>query len=102
LHTHPRLDSIGIAGFSHDFGTLRGKGSAIADVFDFFSQLKLRFYEIVIFGLCGIFPILAHIPSPRRVLERKFSLTAEGISRELLDKTRKEKEGIVEGKGIIP
>jgi hypothetical protein len=54
---------------------------------------------MLIFGLGGVFPILAHIPSPRRVLERKFSSTAEGISRELLEKTRKEKEGTVEGKG---
>jgi hypothetical protein len=99
LHTHPRLDSIGIAGFSHDFGALRGKGSAIADVFNSFGLLKFTFFQLLVFGLGGVFPILAYIPSPRRLLEKKFSLTAEGISRELLEKTRKEKEGTVEGKG---
>jgi hypothetical protein len=99
LYTHPRLDSIGIAGFSHDFGALRGKGSAIAEVFDSFSQLKLTFFDTLTFVLGRMFPILAHIPNPRRILERKFSSTAEGISRELLEKTRKEKEGAVEGKG---
>lgn len=98
-HTHPRLDSIGIAGFSHDFGTLRGKGSAIADVFDCLSRLKPTFFQFLIFRLGGVFPILAHVPSPRKVLEQKFSSTAEGVSRELLEKTRMEKEGTVEGKG---
>ena len=98
-YTHPRLDSIGIAGFSHDFGALRGKGSVIADVFNSFSRLKPTLSQKLAFVLGGMFPFLAYLPSPRRVLERKFNSTAEGISRELLEKTRKEKEGTVEGKG---
>jgi hypothetical protein len=46
-----------------------------------------------------VLPFLAYIPSPRSILEQKFNSTAEDISKGLLEKTRKEKEGMVEGKG---
>jgi hypothetical protein len=88
-----------MAGFSHDFGTLRGKRSAIVEVFDSFSKLKFTIFDILIFILMESFPILARTPSPRNVLELKFNSTAEQISKELLERTRKEKEGTVHGKG---
>ena len=34
------LDSIGIAGFGHDFGALEGKKSTVEQVFDAFGTLK--------------------------------------------------------------
>jgi len=97
-HIHPRLDSIGIAGFSHDFGTLQGKHSIIAEVFDSLGKHKPTFFQIITFLLGPAFPILNRIPSPRRTLEKKFKLTADGISKDLLQRTRQEKEGAIEGK----
>ena len=88
-----RLDTIGIAGFSHDFGTLQGNNSAIAEVFESFGILKQTFFQIVLFILSAVFPILILTPSPRRNLVQKFSSNAEDISRQLLETTRKEKDG---------
>jgi hypothetical protein len=98
-HISLRLDSVGVAGFSHDFGTLQGKHSTIAEVFDSFGKLKPTFFQIMIFVLSVAFPIFARTPSPRKTLVKKFKLTTEEISRELLERTRKEKEGTAEGKG---
>jgi hypothetical protein len=89
IHLHHRLDSVGIAGFSHDFGTLHGKNSAIADVFDSIVKHKPTFFQTMIFIMGAAFPILAHTPSTRKRIIQKFRLTAEEISRELLERTRK-------------
>jgi hypothetical protein len=91
------LDTIGIAGFSHDFGTLQGNHSAIAEVFESFVMLKHTLFQIVVFILSTAFPILMRTPGPRRNLVQKFSSNAENISRQLLETTRKEKEGAGEG-----
>ena len=91
----PRLDSVGIAGFSHDFGSLRGKHSAVVEIFDSFGKLRPTFFQNVIFILNNAFPILAHIPNPRKALETKFKSISDEISRELLGRTKK--EGTIEG-----
>jgi len=96
-HKHPSLDSVGIAGFSHSFGTLEGKPSTIADIFDSFGKLKLTFFQILIFILGPVFPVLAHTPSSRRTLEARFNSASDEISRKLLERTRKTKEGTIEG-----
>jgi hypothetical protein len=95
---HPRLDSLGIAGFSHDFGTLQGKYSVVAEVLDSFGALKLSFVDIFKMMFSPVFPILTTIPTPRFNLFKKFKLTSKQISRELLERTRNEKKGDVEDK----
>jgi hypothetical protein len=94
-----RLDSVGIGGFSHDFGTLRGKRSGIAEVFDSFGKFKPTIFQILLLVFGTVFPILARIPTPRKNLVKKFKLTVEDISREILETTRREKEGIADGTG---
>lgn len=100
---HDRLDSIGIAGFSHNFQTLEGKHSAIGEVFNAMGNAKPSPMHLAIFILSGVFPsfakVLMSIPTARQALVAKFSDVAEKISGELLERTRKEKEMVEEGKG---
>jgi hypothetical protein len=91
------LDTIGIAGFSHDFGTLRGNSSAIAEVFDSIGRLKPSILHIIVVALGAALPVLARARTPRNSLLRKFKLNAEEIARELLERTAKEK-GATDGK----
>lgn len=95
---HVTLDSLGIAGFSHDFGTLQGKYSVVAEVLDSFGAIKLTFVDIFKLIFSPAFPILTTIPTPRFNLFKKFKLTSKEISRELLERTRKEKGGDIEDK----
>jgi len=88
---------VGIGGFSHDFRTLRGECSTITEIFECFGKLKPTVLQILLLVLSTAFPVLTHL-RPSKSLVRKFKLAAEEISMELLQKTRKEKEGIVEGK----
>lgn len=97
---HNRLDSIGIAGFSHNFQTLEGKKSAISEVFNAFGNIKPSPMQLATFILAGVFPsfarVLMGIPSARKTLVANFSDVTEVISRELLERSRKEKEMAVE------
>jgi hypothetical protein len=96
---HFRLDSVGTGGFSHDFGTLRGKHSTIAEVFNSLGKHKPTFFQSIMFLLSAVLPILARMPSPRRTLEKQFNSAAEKISRELLQKSRDEKVAAIASKG---
>ncbi|KAF7308932.1 Cytochrome P450 [Mycena kentingensis (nom. inval.)] len=86
------LDSIGIAGFAHDFGTLDGKHSAVATAFDNLSFGSGSAINNMIFLLGLRLPFLAHLPSRRNRVARNLRLTMSKIADELLQKTRKEKQ----------
>ncbi|KDQ56786.1 hypothetical protein JAAARDRAFT_179466 [Jaapia argillacea MUCL 33604] len=90
---HVSLDSIGIAGFSHDFGSLHGKYSTVANVFDSFSTIQPTLIDIIPFILGPIFPFLINIPTERNRMLRKLNASMEEISEELLSKTRENWEG---------
>ncbi|KAJ7775693.1 cytochrome P450 [Mycena maculata] len=86
------LDSIGIAGFSHDFRSLDGEYSAVAAAFDSLSFEGTGVLSNLVFLLGTQFPFLAHLPTKRnRIilnLRRKMSIIAD----QLLEKTRREKK----------
>uniref|UniRef100_P9WEI2 Cytochrome P450 monooxygenase claW n=1 Tax=Ampulloclitocybe clavipes TaxID=56467 RepID=CLAW_AMPCV len=90
---HISLDSIGIAGFSHDFGSIQGKPSAVLDVFDSFSNVQPDATTTLMFTLAATFPIMLNIPNNRNALFTKLHQTILEISDELLESTRKEEEG---------
>ncbi|KAI9059020.1 cytochrome P450 [Trametes sanguinea] len=93
---HVSLDSIGIAGFSHDFGSLEGKYSSVADVFDKMGFIKPNIISAftIIFG--NFFPILWKIPTPMRRLQQQLNKAMEEIATVLLENTRREMKGLGE------
>ncbi|KIJ12890.1 hypothetical protein PAXINDRAFT_14252 [Paxillus involutus ATCC 200175] len=96
---HISLDSIGIAGFSHDFGSLDGKKTSVTEVFDAFGHSSSAI-NVVLLLLSQAFPFITRIPTSRSKLIRRLNATIGEISAVLLDRTRKEKElGIADEKG---
>ncbi|KAG6330483.1 hypothetical protein ID866_8607 [Astraeus odoratus] len=98
---HISLDTIGLACFSHDFGSLDGKPASITAAFDAPADSPTRSARHAgYFVLNQVLPILAHLPTARYKLFRNIRRTLSEICKELLAKTREEKEaGILEGKG---
>lgn len=86
------LDSVGIAGFGHDFGALDGKHSAIEEVFDSFGQRPSMGMMVFVILLGTALPILSKIPTSRTRLMSKLHNTMEEVSEGLLERSRKEKE----------
>jgi len=96
------LDSIGIAGFSHDFHSLDGVRSSVVETFESFETSNISFFSGIVFILAIFFPFLTRLPTQRNKLLSKLRLTMSDIARELLEKTRKEKEGDVDSdKSVI-
>ncbi|KAI6012644.1 cytochrome P450 [Pisolithus orientalis] len=97
---HISLDTIGFAGFSHDFGSLDGKPASVTEIFDTFgSSSKRSAVNVGLLLLSQVIPLLSFIPTSRTKLLREMQRTMEDISTELLARTRKEKEeGVLDGK----
>ncbi|KAJ7336934.1 cytochrome P450 [Mycena albidolilacea] len=86
------LDSIGIAGFSHDFRTLDGEYSAVAAAFDSLNFEGQGMLSNLVFLLGTQFPFLAHLPSKRNRIQKNLRYTISGIADELLERTRRERK----------
>ncbi|KAG2144204.1 cytochrome P450 [Suillus clintonianus] len=90
---HISLDTIGIAGFSHDFGSLDGKHVSVAEAFENFgnnsqpSAVKQAFIL-----LASAVPLIYKIPTKRMTLFKKLGATMGEISNELLIRSRREKD----------
>ncbi|KAG1877707.1 cytochrome P450 [Suillus subalutaceus] len=90
---HISLDTIGIAGFSHDFGSLDGKRASVTEVFDTFgSNQKASAGNRILFLLASTFPIVIKIPTKRRNLVKKLGVAMSEISNDLLIRSRQEKD----------
>ncbi|KAF8890398.1 cytochrome P450 [Infundibulicybe gibba] len=83
------LDSIGMAGFSHDFGCVRGEEPAVATAIESFGGAKPDAFSIMIFLLAPIFPSLFKIPSKRNQLFENLKKNVMGIAEILLEENRK-------------
>ncbi|KAJ7706974.1 cytochrome P450 [Mycena rosella] len=83
---HISLDTIGLAGFSHDFGTLSGKPSDIATAFDTIGA-KPSMLNTAVFLLSFIVPILDNIPTGRQTSLDQVTKTMRGLARNFLATT---------------
>ena len=86
------LDTIGIAGFDHNFGTLEGQESDVAALFDSFGAVPTAGISILITLLSPVLPYLWDLPTKRKKLTQKFYDGMHSISETLLARSRKEKE----------
>jgi cytochrome P450 len=90
---HISLDTVGIAGFSHDFGSLDGKRASVTEVFDTFGkdQQASAVNQIVLL-LASAFPIIIKMPTKHSYLVKKLGDTMGEISNNLLTRSRQEKD----------
>ena len=82
-----RLDSIGIAGFGHDFKALEGHESTVAKVFNGFSD------DIGNGVLASIFPFLDNLPTKRSRMMGQMKKATTAIACKLLEDCEKMKAG---------
>lgn len=81
------LDSVGLALFGHDFGTLDGKDSDVANLNDSLGTTRLTRFESVLSRLSSALPFLQGIQSARsRIISRIHDCLGE-IAKELLERS---------------
>lgn len=94
------LDSIGIAGFSHDFGSLRGEQSELKKAFDAVANANKRGVDRILFLLAFAIPVLLKVPTEHK--SRILSMTAKlrVIAENLLESSRSDQEkGVISNSG---
>ncbi|KAG9309786.1 cytochrome P450 [Chiua virens] len=90
---HISLDTMGLAGFSHNFGALEGKESPVGSIFDSLtSSSRSSTLNVGLTLLAQMFPVLLHIPTSRSKSIDKLNDAMEDISNVLLARTKKELE----------
>lgn len=100
IHSKPTcsLDTIGIAGFSHDFASLKGERSVVATAFEEMNNTKPSPIFNYLFVFAHLFPGILNLPNPRTKLSKMLNDSMGVISTQLFAKTKKEmEEGLVEG-----
>ncbi|KAF7328940.1 hypothetical protein MVEN_02523900 [Mycena venus] len=84
---HISLDTIGLAGFAHNFGALSGKTSQIAAAFNNISS-KAGFLDNAVFLSSFIIPILGYIPTGRRLMLNQLTRTMSNLGDRFLATSR--------------
>ncbi|KAH8797985.1 cytochrome P450 [Flagelloscypha sp. PMI_526] len=94
---HISLDSIGVAGFGHQFNSLDGQPSAVVDLFRAMGNLDFTFIDRLLVLLSIISPgIFTKAPTRRNRLMKRFRNTMSATAQELLTQTRQEKKALGE------
>jgi hypothetical protein len=96
LFADTSLDSIGLAGFYHDFGTLSDQKSAVSDVFDAFAYLKMTMASLVQFLIAPSMPVVLRIPTQHTGLLYKFKKATDAVAKSLLEKGVEDAKGHTE------
>lgn len=89
---HISLDSIGIAGFSHNFGALDGNNTPVVDVFDSFASSDTSFLSKLVFFLGPVFPMLQKLPTKQNRMFKRLRRTMGDIADELMSRDRSMRE----------
>ncbi|KAI6147911.1 cytochrome P450 [Pisolithus tinctorius] len=97
---HISLDTIGMAGFSHEFDSLSGKPATIQQVFSAFdASAKQSFVDVAVVLFADVFPVFSYVPVSCVKSLTDMQNTLSGIAKKLLDRVEKEKkEGVIDGK----
>ncbi|KAH8831754.1 cytochrome P450 [Flagelloscypha sp. PMI_526] len=91
------LDSIGTAGFGHEFNSIDGQPSTVVDLFKSFHNAERSIFGTVVFLLSIAFPrIFTKVPTKRMRLVRRFREAMASTAEELLNKTRQETKALGE------
>jgi len=96
-----RLDTIGIAGFSHDFRSLHGERSEVYTAFESFTNGQMSMFDIVTILLDNFIPMIDQLPRPRKKSRENLSNSLRDIAVKLLVDSEKIGDQKHEDKSII-
>ncbi|KAG5350408.1 hypothetical protein C0989_011196 [Termitomyces sp. Mn162] len=88
-------ECIGIGGFGHDFGSLKGHKSPISNALDSFGATKPGLASMFAFILAPALPLLFKMPTKRKNMFQAISDSVGDIVNDLLERARAEKEANV-------
>ncbi|KZO96850.1 cytochrome P450 [Calocera viscosa TUFC12733] len=85
------LDTIGLTGFSYDFGLLRGEWPPVIQVLSSFGAKPVDFFSALSFLLLQTVPQIINIPSPRNKLFTALNDSMSEVVSKVIAKMKEEK-----------
>jgi hypothetical protein len=82
------LDAIGIAGFSHDFGSLKGKSPPVVAALESFGIVGTSMASKLIFLVAETFPPIINIPTKRQRALRNMSASIGAFGSAIVQSAR--------------
>lgn len=86
------FDTIGVAGFGHEFGSLEGRQSDVKDMFEVFGSSPPKGFSVIVPLLGPVLPLLQMIPNERERINKQLNKALAAISSVLLQRSRRDKE----------
>ena len=94
------MDSIGLAGFGYDFGSLREEHGIVEEAYDEISKVPNKGLDAMVTLLASAVPILLRIPTKRQVRMMQINKSLQSIADNLLRTNSTDKEaGLASGIG---
>ncbi|KAF8999386.1 cytochrome P450 [Cyathus striatus] len=82
------IDTIGIAGFEHDFGALSGQTSSVTEIVKMFSEAKFSGFSLFCHIVQSVVPLFGRLPTYRNRLFWGLSEASRSIMDDLFRKTK--------------
>ncbi|KAF8893394.1 cytochrome P450 [Infundibulicybe gibba] len=95
------LDNIGLAGFSHDFGCLRGNKSQVKIAFDAFGLMSRSITVGLLFAVGTVFPVIFKLPLEHNRVYKNLKSSLSAIADTLIEKVNSESQSGMKDKSII-
>jgi hypothetical protein len=86
------LDTIGIAGFGHDFRSLDGVSSPMSQVFELLGNSQMTLADGFVLVLQPIIPFATYYPSPRQSAILKMRAATQQLAKQFLLRDRTEEK----------
>ena len=86
------MDSIGIAGFGYDFGSLREEHGIVEKAYDEISKVPNKGFDAMVTLLAAVIPILVRVPTKRQVRMMQVNKSLQSIADNLLRTNNTDKE----------
>jgi hypothetical protein len=87
------LDTMGLAGFSHDFGSLSGRKSDVSIAFDAIFAAQPGVADAVVFFLQIVFPLASNLHTRRQRAVDTLHEACGKLAKQVIEKARVEEKG---------
>jgi cytochrome P450 len=87
------LDSIGLAGFSHDFQALANGRGEVVQAFESLAEDSVNIFDGLAILLGSVFPFLTNLPTPRHKAIARLNTACGVLAKDLLERSRQEIAG---------
>jgi len=83
------IDTIGIAGFSHDFKALSGANPEVQRAFETFTESKISIVDIANLLISPVFPLIDLIPTAKKNATKRLNQSLKHVGVKLLADSKK-------------